>query len=92
MSGVGTFDQTGPDQVTLSWEAPDGAITEVDMSLRDAANLQSGQPVSGYGTSRRFSNPERRAALRARCDQIGERVADLEALYPQLRQPPEATP
>jgi hypothetical protein len=92
MPGVATFEQTGEDQVTLSWEAEDGALVEVPMSLRDAANLQTGQPVSSYGPGRRFSLTDRRAALEARQGQIKGRMADLEDEYPQLRDDPEATP
>lgn len=88
-SGPATFEQTGPDQVTLSWEAGDGALVEVPMSLREAAALQGGQPVSSYGPGHRFTLPERRAALQARQDQIRERMADLEDQYPELRERPE---
>jgi hypothetical protein len=87
--GVATCEQTGEDQVTLSWEGPDGSLAEVDMSLREAANLQAGQPVSGYGRGRRFSPVERRVGLVARNDQIRERMGELEDQYPQLREPPE---
>lgn len=88
MSATATFEQTGPDQVTLSWEGEYGTLTEVDMSLREAADLQAGRPVSGYG-SRRFTLPERRAGLEARNDQIKERMGELEDAYPQLRDHPE---
>jgi hypothetical protein len=86
IAGEATFTQTGEDEVTLSWEAQDGALVELPMSLRDAANLQAGQPVSSYGPGRRFTLPERRAALQARQDQIRERMADLEDQYPELRE------
>jgi hypothetical protein len=87
--GVATMEQTGPDEVTLSWEARDGTLTEVPMSLREAAALQDGKPVSGYGRARHFSLSDRRAALVARNDQIGERMAELEAQHPELRDRPE---
>lgn len=92
MTGVATFEQTGPDEVTLSWEAEDGALVEVPMSLRDAADLQMGKPVSSYGPGRRFTLTGRRAALEARNEGIRERMGQLQDQYPQLRDNPEATP
>lgn len=90
--GVASFEQTGPDEVTLSWEARDGTLTEVPMSLREAADLQAGKPVSGYGRSRHFSLSDRRAALVARNDQIRERLAEIEGAHPHPDDRPEDDP
>jgi hypothetical protein len=84
--GVATLEQTGEDQMTLAWESADGSASEMDMSLRQAADLQAGEPVSGYGLVRRATPQERIARLRAMNDQIAERMADLEDQYPDLRE------
>jgi len=84
--GVATLEQTGEDQMTLAWEGEDGSESAMDMTLRQAADLQAGEPVSGYGLVRRATPRERIARLRAMNDQIAERMADLEAEYPDLRE------
>lgn len=83
--GVATLERVGEDQMALCWESEDGSASAMDMSLRQAADLQAGEPVSGYGMVRRATPRERIARLRAANDQIEERMAELETEHPELR-------
>jgi hypothetical protein len=58
------------DKVRFTWEGADGALVEADLTLDQAAALQRGEPVAGYGLARHFTLDERIAATRARLESL----------------------
>jgi hypothetical protein len=76
-AGEASFGCSGDDLVTMRWEGGDGSLHELDLDLRELADLQAGRAVSGYGSERSATLRQRIATALAKGDQIRARMDDL---------------
>jgi len=82
---------------TVLWVNPETAeLVEVDVPVSGVEKFAAGGVASGYGgfPMRRFSAKDGQARLRARLDQIRERLDELVTEHPELkshspRRPPD---
>lgn len=73
-----------PDTIAFEWEDADGGLNVATFDLDQAAALQRGERVAGFGLTEYYSPADRIAAARARLDQIAERKAEMRREFPGI--------
>ncbi len=74
-----------PDHVVFQFEDADGGLNVAELDLDQAAAMQRGETVSGFGLSTYYSLADRIAIAKANLDGVRARKAEMETEYPELR-------